>query len=161
MTALPPQELQGYCKVGALFCRLSSQNRMETMIETLSVTQILAVSIGLYMVAAGIGLLTERNSYATMIDELRENTALGFLTGAFVLALGAAMVAVHNLWTGPLAIVVSILAWWTLVKGVLLLAIRRPFLDLVNVVPFKSVNGVPFGIAVIVFGAVLLYAGLA
>jgi hypothetical protein len=134
---------------------------METMIETLSVTQILAVSLGLYMVAAGIGLLTERNSYATMIDELRENTALGFLTGAFVLALGAAMVAVHNLWTGPLAIVVSILAWWTLVKGVLLLAIRRPFLDLVNVVPFKSVNGVPFGIAVIVFGAVLLYAGLA
>ena len=131
------------------------------MIETLSVTQILAVSIGLYMVAAGIGLLTQRNSYATMIDELRENTALGFLTGAFVLALGAAMVAVHNLWTGPLAIVVSILAWWTLVKGVLLLAIRRPFLDLVNVVPFKSVNGVPLGIAVIVFGAVLLYAGLA
>lgn len=131
------------------------------MIETLSVTQILAVSLGLYMVAAAIGLLTERNSYATMIDELRENTALGFLTGAFVLALGAAMVAVHNLWTGPLAIVVSILAWWTLVKGVLLLAIRRPFLDLVNVVPFKSVNRVPFGIAVIVFGAVLLYAGLA
>ena len=131
------------------------------MIETLSVTQILAVSLGLYMVAAAIGLLTERNSYATMIDELRENTALGFLTGAFVLALGAAMVAVHNLWTGPLAIVVSILAWWTLVKGVLLLAIRRPFLGLVNVVPFKSVNGVPFGIAVIVFGAVLLYAGLA
>ena len=134
---------------------------METMIETLSVTQILAVSLGLYMVAAGIGLLTERNSYATMIDELRENTALGFLTGAFVLALGAAMVAVHNLWTGPLAIVVSILAWWTLVKGVLRLAIRRPFLDLVNVVPFKSVNGVPLGIAVIVFGAVLLCAGLA
>ncbi len=131
------------------------------MIETLSVTQILAVSLGLYIVAAGIGLLTERNSYATMIDELRENTALGFLTGAFVLALGAAMVAVHNLWTGPLAIVVSILAWWTLVKGVLLLAIRRPFLDSVNVVPFKSVNGVPLGIAVIVFGAVLLYAGLA
>jgi hypothetical protein len=60
---------------------------METMIETLSVTQILAVSLGLYMVAAAIGLLTERNSYATMIDELRENTALGFLTGAFVLAL--------------------------------------------------------------------------
>ena len=74
------------------------------MIETLSTTQILAVFIGLYMVAAGIGLLTGRGSYATMIEELRDNTAFGFLTGAFAFALGAAMVAVHNLWTGPLAI---------------------------------------------------------
>ena len=130
------------------------------MIETLSVTQILAVFLGLYMVAAGIGMLTDRNSYASMIEGVRENTALGFLTGAFVFALGAAMVAVHNLWTGPLAIVVSLLAWWTLIKGVLLLAIRRPFLDIVNVVPFTGATGVPLGIAAIVLGAVLAIAGL-
>jgi hypothetical protein len=130
------------------------------MIETLSVTQILAVFLGLYGVAAGIGMLTDRNSYASMIEGVRENTALGFLTGAFVFALGAAMVAVHNLWTGPLAIVVSLLAWWTLIKGVLLLAIRRPFLDIVNVVPFTGATGVPLGIAVIVLGAVLAIAGL-
>jgi len=129
------------------------------MIEVLSITQILAVSLGLYMVAAGIGLLTEENSYATMIEELRKNTALGFLTGAFVLALGAAMVAVHNVWTGPLAIVVSVIAWWTLVKGVLLLAIRRPFLRLVNFAPSEGSYAMPFGILVIVLGVVLLYAG--
>ncbi len=131
------------------------------MIETLSTTQILAVFIGLYMVAAGIGLLTGRGSYATMIEELRENTALGFLTGAFVFALGVAMVAVHNLWTGPLEIVVSLIGWAALIKGALLLAMRRPFLDLVHVVPFTAATAVPYGIAVIVLGAVLLCAGLA
>ncbi len=131
------------------------------MVATLSVTQILAVFIGLYMVAAGIGLLTGRNSYVTMIEELRENTALGFLTGAFVFALGAAMVAVHNLWTGPLEIVVSLIGWAALIKGALLLAMRRPFLDLVHVVPFTAATAVPYGIAVIVLGAVLLCAGLA
>ena len=131
------------------------------MIETLSVTQILAVFLGLYMVAAGIGFLTGRGSYATLIDELRDNTALGYVTGAFVFALGAAMVAVHNLWTGPLAIVVSLLAWSTLIKGGLLLAIRRRYLDWVNVVPFTGEATAPFGIGVIVFGVVLLYAGLA
>jgi hypothetical protein len=140
---------------------VNTGNREEAMIETLSVTQLLAVFIGLYMVAAGIGLLREGNSYATMIDELRANTALGFLTGAFVFALGAAMVAVHNLWTGPLAIVVSILAWWTLIKGLLLLAIRGSFIDVANVFPFKSANGMPFGIAVVVLGAALIFAGLA
>jgi hypothetical protein len=130
------------------------------MIETLSVTQILAVFIGLYMVAAGIGFLTGRGSYASLIDELRDNTALGYVTGAFVFALGAAMVAVHNLWTGPLAIVVSLVGWGALIEGVLMLAIRRTFLGLVKVVPLTPATLVPCGIAVIVFGAVLAIAGL-
>ena len=37
------------------------------MIEALSVTQILAVFLGLYMVAAGIGFLTGRGSYAKFV----------------------------------------------------------------------------------------------
>ena len=130
------------------------------MIETLSTTQILAVFIGLYMVAAGIGFLTGRGSYATLIDELRDNTALGYVTGAFVFALGAAMVAVHNLWTGPLAIVVSLVGWGALIEGVLMLAIRRTFLGLVKVIPFTPATMVPYGIAAIVLGAVLAIAGL-
>ncbi len=130
------------------------------MIETLSTTQILAGFIGLYMVAAVIGFLTGRGSYASLIDELRDNTALGYVTGAFVFALGAAMVAVHNLWTGPLAIVVSLVGWGALIEGVLMLAIRRTFLGLVKVVPLTPATLVPCGIAAIVFGAVLAIAGL-
>jgi len=131
------------------------------MIETLSVTQILAIFLGLYMVAAGIGLITDRDAYATLIDDLRENTALGYVTGAFVFVLGAAMVSVHNLWTGPLAVVVSVFSWGALIEGVLMLAVRRQFLGLVNVVPFTGATVLPFGIAAIVLGLVLLYAGLA
>ena len=131
------------------------------MIETLSVTQILAVFIGVYMVAAGIGLVTDRDAYATLIDDMRENTALGYVTGAFVFFLGAAMVAVHNLWTGPLAVVVSVFSWGALIEGILMLAVRRQFLGLVNVVPFTGATTLPFGIAAIVLGLVLLYAGLA
>ena len=130
------------------------------MIETLSVTQILAVFIGLYMVAAGIGFLTGRGSYATLIDDLRENAALGYVTSVFVFVLGAALVAVHNLWTDPLAIVVSLVGWGALIEGVLMLAIRRTFLGLVKVVPLTPATMVPFGIAAIVLGAVLAIAGL-
>jgi hypothetical protein len=128
------------------------------MIESLTVTQLLAVFVGLYLVAAGIGLLSERDSYSKMLAEFQDNTALGFITGAFVLALGAAMVAIHNFWTSPLAILVSVIAWWTLLKGVFLLAIRQRFLALANVVSFK--NSVLFGAVVITFGAALLMAGL-
>ncbi len=39
------------------------------MLETLSITQVLAAFIGLYMVAAWIGLLTDRDGYATVIGD--------------------------------------------------------------------------------------------
>jgi hypothetical protein len=130
------------------------------MIETLSVTQILAVFIGLYWVATGVGLLNSHKNFATMIEEYRENTALGFLAGAFTFALGAAMVAVHNIWIGPLAIVVSLLAWSTLIKGALLLAFRRPYLDLMKGIAFTEATVTPYGIVIIVLGAILAIAGL-
>lgn len=128
------------------------------MIENLTVTQLLAVFVGLYLVAAGIGFLSARDSYSKLLDEFRDNTALGFVTGAFVLTLGAAMVAIHNLWTSPLAIIVSVIAWWTLIKGFCLLALRNQFLALANSASFK--NSVLLGAVVIIFGAALLCAGL-
>ena len=128
------------------------------MIENLTVTQLLAVFVGLYLVAAGIGFLSERDSYSKLLDEFRDNTALGFVTGAFVLTLGAAMVAIHNLWTSPLAIIVSVIAWWTLIKGFCLLALRNQFLALANSAYFK--NSVLLGAVVTTFGAALLCAGL-
>ena len=130
------------------------------MIETLSVTEILAVFIGLYLISAGIGLLTDPKAFATVIDDLRENTTLGYVTGVLVFVLGAAMVAVHNLWTGPLAVAVSLVAWAALIEGVLMLAVRRRFLGLVKVFPSTAATMVPLGIAGIVCGAVLVYAAL-
>ena len=104
------------------------------------------------MVAAGIGLLNDRDSYATLIGDLSDYTALGYVTSVFVFVLGAVMVADHNLWTDPLAVVVSLIGWAVLIVGVLMLAIRRQFLGLVDVVPLTAATAVPLGIFIIVFG---------
>jgi hypothetical protein len=128
------------------------------MIEKMTVTQLLAAFVGLYMIAAGIGFLRDSDAYAKTLREFRDDTALGFTTGAFVLALGAGMVAVHNDWTGPLAIVVSVIAWWTLIKGFCLLAIRDRFLRVADAIAIE--NGALLGILIIVLGAALLAAGV-
>jgi len=131
------------------------------MLETLSTTQMLAAFIGLYMVAGGIGLLTDRDSYATVIDDMRENTTLGFLAGLVVFMLGAVIVAIHNVWSAPLAIAVLLVGWGALTEGVLMLAFRRSFLRVVSLIPFTSSTMVPFGIFAIALGAWLLWASLA
>jgi hypothetical protein len=47
-----------------LSIRLAASSKLEeqTMIENLTVTQLLAAFVGLYLMAAGIGLLRERDS---------------------------------------------------------------------------------------------------
>lgn len=130
------------------------------MIETLTTTQTLSVLIGLFLVAVGIGLLTGRGSYATLIDDLRENTALGYVTSVIVFVLGAVIIAVHNRWTYPVAVVVSLIGWAALIEGFLMLAIRRPLLSLLKGVPITTATMMPLGVVLIVCGVPLLYAGL-
>lgn len=57
--------------------------------------------------------------------------------------------------------IATVHGYGALIEGILLLAIRRPFLNLVGVVPFTAATALPFAIAIIVFGVVLIHAGLA
>ena len=131
------------------------------MFANVSTTQVLATFMGLYMVAAGIGLLTDRDSYAKMIDEIRDNTALAYLIGVFVFALGAALVAIHNQWNSALEIFVSLISWGALIEGVLMLAVRRPFLRLVSKIPTTGAVMVPFGVGTVILGIGLIFGALA
>ena len=73
------------------------------MLETLSITEMLAAYIGLYMVAAGTGLLTDRDGYAAVIGDLRENTALGIVASMFVFVLGTVIVVNRRAILTPLS----------------------------------------------------------
>ena len=64
----------------------------------------------------------------------------------FVFVLGAVLVAVHNQWNGPLAVIVSLISWGAFIEGVLMLAARRPFLDIVGRIPTSAKMMKAFGI---------------
>lgn len=131
------------------------------MTETLASTQTLALFIGLYMLAGGTGLLVDHKSCAGLIDEFRSSIAVSYLAGVLVFVIGAVIVALHNVWTGPAAILVSLLGWGALVEGCLLLAFRRPFLNLVKKFPISARTIIPFGILTVAIGAWLVYSAVA
>lgn len=131
------------------------------MPETLAATQIFALFIGLYMLAGGIGLLVDHKNCAGLIDEFRSSIAVSYLAGVLVFVIGSVIVALHNVWTSPAAILVSLLGWAALAEGCLLLAFRRPFLNLVRRFPVSAKTMVPFGILTVAIGAWLVYSALA
>ncbi len=129
------------------------------MFADLTLTEIFARILGLYMGAAGIGLILDPKRFESMMDEFQSNTALGFVAGLVAFIMGAVVVGFHNDWSHWAAVLVTIVGWAALIEGLLMLAVSRSFFAIVARLPLTGGVVRIFGIIALIFGAVLLYAG--
>lgn len=127
----------------------------------MTITQTIAMIIGVYMLAGGIGLLREGASYGNVLKEMRDSISLSFIGGIMTFAIGGSIVALHNDWSNPLAIAVSLVGWAALIEGGLILALRETFLGFVEKISFTPMVVRGFGILTLAFGAWLLYMACA
>ncbi len=130
------------------------------MIAYYSATELLAALIGLYMLAGGAGMLSDRDVWSKVIREIAASPALGYVAGILAFAIGAAIVAVHNRWDTPLGIFVSLIGWAALIEGVLMLALRRPFIGFFARLAPSASAGRIIASLIAAAGAILLYAAL-
>lgn len=126
--------------------------------DTISVLTLrLAEVIGLYMVVMGVGGLAAPHRWRAMMDDLERSPGLVMALGFPVFAIGAALVLIHDIWTDPLAIVVTLIGYVALVKGALLLAVPGPLFKLGR----SSLNFTrAWAIISILLGILLFLAGL-
>lgn len=121
------------------------------------ITLHLAVAIGVYMTAAGVGGLVAPERWRGLVDEFERSPATGYLIGIAAFAIGATLVIVHNLWGDPLAVVVTLIGWAAAVEGVLMLAFPGPLVAL-----GRAALGAlrPFAAVAVILGFALILAGL-
>ncbi len=131
------------------------------MIADATLTEILARIFGLYMLAAGFGLALNSGNISKMIEEMQQSALAFYLGGLIAFAIGAAIVSLHNDFSGPLAIVISLFGWVALAEGVIMLAFPKAMQafagKFVGMIGFAKICG----IAVAALGAVLLALGFA
>ena len=85
-------------------------------------TRFLSRLIGLYELIAALSMGTRRPAAVETVTALVHDRPLLFLVGVITLAAGLALVLVHNVWSGgALAVVVTLIGWITLIKGLLFL----------------------------------------
>ena len=77
----------------------------------------LAQVFGLYFVIAGVAMLVRPNAISTLIETLGTRSSI-YLTGFFALMLGIPLVLIHNIWDGSWRVIITIMAWLALLKGV-------------------------------------------
>jgi hypothetical protein len=72
--------------------------------------------------SAALGAVFSRDHYHRVLDDLFKNAALIYFMGFTAVILGFLMVNYHNTWVKDWTVLVTILGWLALVKGVLLIA---------------------------------------
>ena len=77
---------------------------------------LLVIGIGM-----AFGLMMEGADYSNLIREFIANRALIFLTGILALVAGVAIVNAHNVWVQDWRVIITILGWLLVLRGVMLL----------------------------------------
>src|SRR5271157_969473 len=80
--------------------------------------------LGLYLVAISVGMLANRGRTLAALDEMARSGPWMLFSGMVATAAGLAVVLAHNVWSGgALPVVVTLVGWAALLKGVALLLV--------------------------------------
>jgi vacuolar-type H+-ATPase subunit I/STV1 len=123
-------------------------------------TIFLAKLIGLFTLIFSVALVTRGADLVATVTALVHDRAILILFGMIALASGLAIILAHNRWSGgALTIVVTVLGWIFLIRGLLLLFLPSDLLEsFIGSLHFEEryylYSLVPF-----LLGAYLTYAG--
>lgn len=79
---------------------------------------LLARLLGPLFLVAGLGLLANRAHYRKMLHGFLSDAALYYFSGALALTAGVAILLFHNLWTADWRVLITVIGWLSVLKGV-------------------------------------------
>lgn len=79
---------------------------------------VLARLLGPLFLIAGLGLLLNRAHYRKMLEHFLTDAALYYFSGALALTVGIAIVLFHNVWVADWRLVITLVGWLSVLKGV-------------------------------------------
>lgn len=122
-------------------------------------SMVLARIMGPTFVVAALHLFLYRKHVQKVMDELMSSEA-GMFYGAYAaLVMGLIVVTFHNMWEGDYQILITLIGWIAVIKGVLLMLWPRAAKNVI--VYFQKSDGMIAlgGLISLVIGGYLSYAG--
>lgn len=75
--------------------------------------------------SAALGAVFSRDHYRKVLDDLFKNAALTYFIGFTTVIIGFLIVNYHNIWGKDWTVLITIMGWLALTKGVLIIAFPR------------------------------------
>jgi uncharacterized protein YjeT (DUF2065 family) len=128
------------------------------VVHTLDVLTLrLAEAIGIYLIVAGVSGLRMPARWREIVDDIDRSAGTADLFGIAAFVVGVAILIPHHQWSDPLAIVVTVLAWVSLLEGVALLAFPDLILPAARAFARAARS---WAVVSLVAGSILFLAGL-
>lgn len=114
--------------------------------------------VAVIYLAVGLGMLFDKVYYKKFFDNFMKDVTAMYVAGLVALVAGFSLVTFHNDWVKSWEVLVTILGWTALVKGILILAVPSTFFSLTkSMVMSKKLSN--YSYIVIVLGLVFGYFG--
>lgn len=118
----------------------------------------LAQVFGLYFLIAGIALLVRPQAMQSLMKVLNTRTYV-YMTGFVALLIGVPLVLIHNVWDGSWRVIITVLCWLALLKGVARLYAPAAVADWVEGLAKNKGMMQILIIIMVILGAYLTYVG--
>jgi len=116
--------------------------------------------LGLYSLVIGLAMFAHRQATLETIKAMMHNGPAMYISGVIALAAGLAMVLGHNVWRGGvLPVVVTLVGWLSLIKGVSILFLSAQFEEGTFLGGYIEHRFYLNAAIAIIVGAYLTYAG--
>lgn len=116
----------------------------------------LAQLLGLYLVIVCLAALYHRDIVAVLVKEIGSNTSVLLFSGTIHIILGLLVILSHNIWSTDWRVLITVLGWITLAKGI----IRLFFPHKVLIWGSRVASGPTHTALVVVFLCVGVYLAL-
>jgi len=123
-------------------------------------TSFLAKLIGLYCLLGPGCMITHKQVVIEAVTEILHSAGMMLVLGVFTLSIGLALILTHNIWSGAAAVVVTLIGWLSLAKGLMFMLVSPETETQVFLVNLHyEQNFYFFMVFSIALGVYLTYAG--
>lgn len=126
---------------------------MDTQISIL-----IAKIASVVLLSAGVGLVLNKGYYKRMEEKFMQEAGVDYLAGIFTITIGCLILNYNNVWEASWAVVITLLGWIVLIKGISTLAFPKAMKVLTKAVTKTKMLKYYPAISII-FGLLLGYIG--
>ena len=123
----------------------------------MEISLVAAKILGLYLVVSGLFMVFRGKTLPHMIKDLFDHPAVLYLAGVILIFLSSLFLLQGNIWDGTWRTIITIIAWATLIKGVVYILAPEMLRQMVTKKLMDTVN--LYGIVAIIAGVYLFYIG--
>ena len=126
--------------------------------EQMELSIFIAKIISVIYLSAGLGAIFSADHYRGLLDDMFNNAALTYLTGLTAVIVGFLLVNYHNSWEKDWTVLITIIGWIALMKGVIIIAFPK-FVHRYSKLIFEGRGFSIFPYAAILMGLLFGYFG--